>query len=360
MNILIVGEFSAFAKELKKGFIALGHQCIIFSWGDGAKRIKQESDDYSCSYISNKGRIVSVLSRIWMNIKLHFEVQELSKKWKADAVLIINPNFVRSSMEVNQIGLTKSQILSLKGKGSKIYLSACGGDYVFFKHINADIASSLYKYNLNSERKRFVRIIDQVNNIIPTHYGYAVRYRMASYSYKLVKTIPLPIHVSELKQSNEISNNEIVVFLGKMRLTKGYEVMNKALNIIMKKYSNVKRIPDRFLPLEEYLIELSKANIVMDQCIYSSYGMNALYALSMGKCVLSGNGLEGAEEYGLRTQDIPIVNIKENVEMIVAVLEELIINPDLIIDYGKRARIYAETFHDSTVIAKKYLDVFKK
>lgn len=360
MNILIVGEFSAFAKELKKGFVALGHQCIIFSWGDGAKKIKQESDDYSCSYISNKGRIISILSRVWMNIKLYFKVQKLSKHWKADAVLIINPDFVRNRICVHHIGLTKGQILGLKKKEAKVYLSACGGDYVFFKHINADIASPLYNYNLNSERKKFDRIIDQVNNIIPTHYGYAERYRLSSYSNKLVNTIPLPICVSDYKHSTRIQNNEIVIFLGKMRLTKGYEAMNKALDIIVKRYPNVKRIPDHFLSFDEYLIELSKANIVMDQCTSSSYGLNALYALSMGKCVLSGNLPEGAQEYGLTIQDIPIVDIRENSDMIVAALEGLIINPDLILELGKRARVYAETFHDSVVIAKKYLDVFEK
>lgn len=360
MNILIVGEFSAFAKELKKGFVALEHQCTIFSWGDGAKKIKQESNDYSCSYISNKGRIISILSRIWMNIKLYFKVQKLSKHWKADAVLIINPGFVRSPVCIHHNGLTKRQILSLKRRCAKIYLSACGGDYVFFKYINADIASPLYQYNLNSEKRRFYNIINQVDCIIPTHYDYAKRYRLSSYSNKLAITIPLPIHVNELKPSNQIQNNEIIVFLGKMRLDKGYEAMNKALDIIVEKHSNVKRIPDHFLSLDEYLVELSKANIVIDQCTSSSYGMNALYALSMGKCVLSGNETEGAKEYGLTTQNIPIINIKDDVDMIVSVLDELIINSDIILEYGKRARTYAELFHDSAIIAKKYLDIFEK
>lgn len=360
MNILIVGEFSAFAKELKKGFVALGHQCIIFSWGDGAKKIKQESDDYSYSYISNKGRIISILSRSWMNIKLYFKVQKLSKHWKADAVLIINPGFVRSPVCIHHNGLTKRQIFSLKKKEAKVCLSACGGDYVFFKYLNADIASPLYKYNLNSEKKRFDHIINEVDYIIPTHYGYAERYRRSSYSNKLAITIPLPICVSELKQFNQIRNHEIVVFLGKMRPTKGYETMDKALDIIVKRYPNVKRIPDHFLSLDEYLVELSKANIVMDQCTSSSYGLNALYALSMGKCVLSGNEPEGAEEYGLTTQDIPIVNIEENIDMIVDSLEKLVINPDLILEYGKHARKYVERFHDSVGIAKKYLSVFRK
>ena len=51
MRLLIVGEFSSFAKELKKGFITLNIGCTIISWGDGMKRIKQNKDDYTFEFI---------------------------------------------------------------------------------------------------------------------------------------------------------------------------------------------------------------------------------------------------------------------------------------------------------------------
>ena len=42
------------------------------------------------------------------------------------------------------------------------------------------------------------------------------------------------------------------------------------------------------LPLKQYLKEIESSTIIVDQCFSRSYGMNALYAMSLGKVVLSG------------------------------------------------------------------------
>ena len=45
MNILIIGEFSAFAKHLKNGFKKLGHQVTIVHTGDSFKKIDGDEND---------------------------------------------------------------------------------------------------------------------------------------------------------------------------------------------------------------------------------------------------------------------------------------------------------------------------
>ena len=45
MNILIVGEFSAFAHHLKAGFVALGHDVCVVTHGDGFKKLDGDYDD---------------------------------------------------------------------------------------------------------------------------------------------------------------------------------------------------------------------------------------------------------------------------------------------------------------------------
>lgn len=37
MTILIIGEFSGFAKYLKAGFVSLGHKCVVVTNTDGKK-----------------------------------------------------------------------------------------------------------------------------------------------------------------------------------------------------------------------------------------------------------------------------------------------------------------------------------
>ena len=45
MNILIIGEFSGFAKHLKRGFELLGHRVVIAHTGDGWKGFKPTGQD---------------------------------------------------------------------------------------------------------------------------------------------------------------------------------------------------------------------------------------------------------------------------------------------------------------------------
>ena len=45
MNILIVGEFSGFSKNLKVGLNELGHKVSIMSTGDNFKKIKIDESD---------------------------------------------------------------------------------------------------------------------------------------------------------------------------------------------------------------------------------------------------------------------------------------------------------------------------
>ena len=42
MRILIIGEYSAFARNLSSGLKNLDHTVLVFSWGDGFKEIKQD------------------------------------------------------------------------------------------------------------------------------------------------------------------------------------------------------------------------------------------------------------------------------------------------------------------------------
>ena len=52
MNILIIGEYSGFAKYLSRGFRQLGHGACVLSWGDGFKKIEQEDESISIN-VSN-------------------------------------------------------------------------------------------------------------------------------------------------------------------------------------------------------------------------------------------------------------------------------------------------------------------
>ena len=74
MNILIVGEFSGFSKNLKVGLNELGHKVSIMSTGDNFKKIKIDESDinilkYYTKRLNNKYlnfifRIIALPSQI--------------------------------------------------------------------------------------------------------------------------------------------------------------------------------------------------------------------------------------------------------------------------------------------------------
>ena len=96
---------------------------------------------------------------------------------------------------------------------------------------------------------------------------------------------------------------------------------------------------------------------MIDQCNSISYGMNALYAMAMGKVVLSGNDPVNLMEFNEKY--IPVINICPNENQIFQQLERLILDRNLISKLSHESRMYVEKKHDCKVVAKRYLELFE-
>ena len=111
------------------------------------------------------------------------------------------------------------------------------------------------------------------------------------------------------------------------------------------------------MPLNEYLLQMEEANIIIDQCYTDSYGMNAIEALSMGKIVLSGNEPNNVIEFGV--DYCPVINIKPSVDCIVNELTKLINEPAKLKDLSYQSMLYASQVHNCEKVATKYLNLFE-
>ena len=84
MKILIIGDFSSFSKNLSAGFNSLGHECFVFSWGDGFKKISQDNNSYMISTPTIRSasfkKILKGMSTFYTSIKLRLFVYSMSKK----------------------------------------------------------------------------------------------------------------------------------------------------------------------------------------------------------------------------------------------------------------------------------------
>lgn len=372
MRIVIIGEFSSFAKNLSAGFRQIGHDCFVFSSGDGFKKIDQERS-FSYEVVMPKagqgivGRFKSMLFQWKESIRLQCYVKGIAKDQKYDAALIINPTFIRMENHFWQPHFTKEMIQSIVTSPSSVFLSACGGDVPYFdywkehpwknRHI-VEVGMSQY-YNETTKR-HFNYCMSFINKVIPVMYMYAEAWRKSGYAKgcKILPTIPLPVIASNYKVKNELKS-KIVVFHGIIRPEeKGTPIIVDAMNKLQKKYPDeVECIAKGGMPLDEYLTLLNRTNILIDQAHSDSVGMNGLYALAMGKVVLSGNTPENQREFN--ELDCPIVNIAPDSNQIFEELEKLVLDRNRIMELSKKSREYVERVHDATVIAKKYLEVFE-
>lgn len=369
MNIVIIGEYSGFAKNLNLGFRKIGHRCLTFSWGDTFKRIMPDDNTYliDVSNIRIFGKDIKgshIIRRIISNIKLRYYLKEHFRNEKADVVLILNPAFLKKESNHFQPLFSKTMILNMLRDPNAIYMSACGSDYIsdkylpYRKKVNEYGIFKKYK-NLDIQEKNFVFHLSYIHNIIPVMYDYSSAYRFFKdeYDYNLLDTIPLPFDISSVKTHNEI-NGRIKIMHGVSRpYDKGSYIIIAALNKLKKKYDNIVEINIVWrVPLQKYLQIMEDTNIIIDQCYAMGYGMNTIEALAMGKVVLSGNEEENQKEFGVSYN--PIISIGPSSENIYERLEELINDPCRIKELSEMSRKYAEEIHNCSLVAQKYIRLF--
>ena len=107
------------------------------------------------------------------------------------------------------------------------------------------------------------------------------------------------------------------------------------------------------MPYKEYIKTYNEAHIVLDQVLAYDQGYNALEAMAKGKVVFTGAEERFNNYYQLENK--VAINALPNAQKIASSLEELILNPELIIEIGKNARAFIEKEHDYLKIAKKYI-----
>lgn len=368
MKILIVGEFSGFAKNLSIGFKALGHEAVIIGYGDGWKKIDVGENGHLLDYCRNYQLGNIPLRKTWMlRSWFHFyKVKELISKYRGyfDVILIINYSFIRLKYERWYPYFSIEELKNMLTPEGKIFLSACGGDFP------TDLYCPKLRYTYFPDvkdspflKKRMMKIFHQVSKsvqgVIPVMYEYGVAYRSIArqYELKIFDTIPLPVDTTNLAVYN-VLEDKIVIFHGKLRLSKGTDLIQKALDKLKKKYPDkVEILIEGGMPLEKYLKLILKTNIIIDQAWSYSYGMNAIFGMAMGKVVLSGNEPECGQEF--ERKDIPIINILPDVKDIFNKLEFLVNHPEEIKKKGLESEIFVKDFHRTEKVAEQYVRVFE-
>jgi glycosyltransferase involved in cell wall biosynthesis len=367
-KVLILGEYSAFSRNLKAGLKESGCEVTIYTTGDSFKQIEYDADDLyiKASDLHIGGRRLRGTWRVrgfFSNLKIRKYKKQ--NKARLDLILILNPDFI-SSGTIFRGTFSLDDCRGLLKRNGKLFLSACGVDIAYLKYggrmrywpfsdYDSDAAMAL---SGKLDVGLFRNLISSVHGIIPVMYDYAFVYRELAKEtpVRLFRTIPLPVDTGSVRYLPNIAGERIIIFHGKSLYdSKGSSIIIHAMNSLKARYPGKVELllPDR-LPFAEYLKVIGQANIIVDQCRSYSYAMSALYALSMGKVVMSGNEPECSEEFGV---EVPVINILPDAKDIEQKLEQFVLDPSLLESLGISGRKFAEQVHDSRIIASKYLSL---
>jgi glycosyltransferase involved in cell wall biosynthesis len=355
MKILLLGEFSAFHLNLKKGFEKLGHEVTLVAGGDGWKEIP---NDFKILSLGVKNPILKIINMM----KDFFRISSFKDY---DVV-----QFMQPVVFPHYLGFNKLLNNILLKNNKKSFLIAAGSDSFYWenytenfrysphhdmKYFDKKGKKSLYEKTIIYKYNKY--LADKVDGIIPIMYDYDIGY----HKFKNKKNIiPIPIDTNDIKYSDNIVNNKIVIFHGLNREGfKGSKFIKIALERIKEKYSDkVEVIVEGGMPYSKYLEFIKKTNIVIDQANSYSYGVNAVIAMGMGKIVLSGAEPETLKAFGLEKS--PVVNILPNDEDIYLKLVSLIENAENFKKLGKEARNFVELFHDNIKVASEYINIYEE
>lgn len=354
MKILLLGELSSFHSNLKEGLENLGHDVRIAGYSEGWKKINVDFNlDSNWIFPLNKFHRIF---RPFTNNKIFTN---------NDIVQFISPLLFQPLVNgfINH-HLTKHNNKSfLAGVSSGDPYYHYGLKYMDYTPFDESINKKKERYypkfsriDINTHKK----LLEEINGYIPSCFDYYYGYKILNQA-KLKNIIPYPIN---LKTFNVVTfpsvTNKVKLFHGISRYDfKGSKYIIEAMNIIKRKYPNDISIEIvEQLPYQEYVKRLDNSHVILDQCRSYSYAMNSLISLAKGKISLSG-----AEPIALEAMNIdncPVLNIKPDSQQIVSSLEKLLENRNMLDNYSFLSREYVEKYHDSNVIAQKYIDTWSK
>ncbi|HCM59965.1 MAG TPA: hypothetical protein DIS74_06265 [Bacteroidales bacterium] len=367
-RILILGEYSGFSLNLKSGLKRNGCEVTVFTSGDSFKQLEYDRDDL---YI--RARDFSFLGlrlkgtrriRDFFNL---LKIQRFKQKNRAafDLILVLNPDFLSAGYCFKGHFTVRDCERLLKTTG-KFFLSACGVDIPYLRYganmrywpFSDHSPGSVNEMLAMLDENLFRELISEVDGVIPVMYDFAFPYRQLNgvLPVKIEKAIPLPLSTDSIRYEPVKAEGIIKILHGRSRDDfKGSDIIIKAMKNLREKYPDkVELILPGKLPLKDYLEVVRTADIVIDQCRSFSYAMNALFAMAMGKTVLSGNEPECSVELGFQS---PVINILPDSTFIENTLESLVLDPIRIKAHGRAGRECIMKYHDAGVVASQYLSL---
>lgn len=374
MKILFVGDYSNFHVTLSDELRRRGHAVTLASEGSGIMATRRDVDLTRPSGLLGSFRYLAKV----------FDFISHAKGY--DVVQIINPNFL--SLRTGKLRYFFSE---LKRNNASVFLSVAGSDPVIVKGCCEDDRLDYSEYRIKGEPTPYARkfsyderrwmagnmgdhcrfIYENVDGAMAALYEY---YRLARpyMGEKLVYTgIPVDtrLHTPEdltpghSYEGRDFTGRKINIFVGvkeRYEMFKGLDRLYDAAIKVERRHPDICTVTKVIdLPYEEYIRELKKADIVVDQLYSYTPATNALETMSTGRVTVSG----GEEEYYdfIGEKELrPVVNVTPYSDAgIVDALEAAVCDPERLKTLSRQGRAFVERHNDVRMVTDKFMEQWK-
>ncbi|KAA1247199.1 glycosyltransferase [Aquimarina sp. RZ0] len=378
MKILLVGEYSRLHNSLKEGLLKNGHTVTLVGNGDVFKKYPVDINIDS-SFIKNSFLLNKMRHLIFKLTTIDIASIETCIKFRKHKDTLTNYDVVQLINETpfNIDPYFEKKLLHFLFIHNKnVFLLACGDDYTYISYslsgkfgystltplLNDKSLKKVYKSTLKyispKQKKIHNFVFNHIKAVIPASIEYNIAYQNTK---KTVSMIPNPVNIDKIRYVPMTIDGKIKILHGinsSNYIKKGNRFFEEALQIITQKYPDkIEVITTKDLPYSKYIKHFLQAHIILDQTYAHDQGYNALEAMSMGKVVFTGAGAAFTNYYNL--QETVAVDTVPDSKLIAEKLEQLISNPNEILEIGKRARDFIKKEHHYLHIAKKYEQLWK-
>lgn len=366
MKILLLGDYSNLHVYLAKELRRRGHSVTLVS--DGGAYMKTETD---IELKRGPG--------FWGTFKYVYKLLSYLPSWTGyDVVQLINPSifFLKSN---------KLRIIYdiLKKNNKSVFLTLCGDDHFFVKDCMESDLFRFSEYRIGSELTEYVKdnpsrslvylnqdfaeytshiysTIDGAMSALP-EYDMSARHHMDPEKI-LFTNLPIQLDSLEFKELDLEGPVKILVGMkGNKETQKGTDKMLKICKNLEKELPGVCEVRAvKNLSLSDYLDEVRKSHIVIDQLYSYSPGMNALQTMALGRITASGGQPEFYEYLGESSHPIFCLSPLEDDETIKQRLKDLILDKKRIKKMSKEGRKFVEKYNDVNIITTLFEQHWEK
>lgn len=358
MKILFVGDYSNLHACLAKELSRHGHDVTVVS--DRGGFLNTEADITLQRHPGATG-----------GLRYLFNVFSIMPRLEGyDVVQLINPSFLKL-----RPGKTSYFFRELKKRNRSIFLTLAGNDHFFVKACLDGKTFRYSQFRIGSERSDFSfanpsneyewmqrdlarltsMVYDQVDgamSVLP-EYDMAARPLLGD---RLIFT-NLPVELSSLPFKQIKPDGKVTLFIG---LSNGREVEKGTDRLLHMAHSLEKRFPGkciveavRNLPLNEYIVRMSRSDIVLDQLYSYSPATNALQAMALGRVTASGSQPEYYTYIGENRR--PIIDANPlDINRLESELASLIYDPARLAEMSLCGRQLVELHNDVTKVASRF------